>query len=344
MNTQTTRNSITGLALIALASTANAAGTIPLSLSQQFDTQGNPLSGCLLYSYQVGTTTPQNAFSDQGLTLALPWPMQCDASGRLPQFFYADGSIKVRLTDSNGVSVLAADNILVIGPSSGGGGGSPVDPSTVYQTGDLKQRYGTGAHSGWVRANGRTIGSASSGGTERANSDCQALFEYLWANDSTLTVSGGRGASANADWLANKTIVLPDWRGTVIAGLDDMGNSAAGRLTNTSSGFGASGTTLGVFGGNQSKTIAQANLPNVNFAIAAGQGVHQHTTSTFYTGASSQAVQVGGAPGNQAAVPVNTSGTTDVSSLPAMTAASGGSGTALSAVQPTRLATIYIKL
>ncbi len=50
------------------------------------------------------------------LTLALPNPMTCDAAGRLPQFFFADGQIKVRLTDKNGVTQIVADNILVIWP------------------------------------------------------------------------------------------------------------------------------------------------------------------------------------------------------------------------------------
>ena len=99
-----------------------------------------------------------------------------------------------------------------------------------------------------MRLNGRTIGSATSGATERANTDTQALFEYLWQNDSALAVSTGRGASSSADWAANKTIALPDGRGRVLAALDDMGSTAAGRLT--SSYFGASGTTLGAVGGN----------------------------------------------------------------------------------------------
>jgi hypothetical protein len=74
------------------------AGTIPLSLSQQFDSLGHPLSGCKLYTIQAGTTsTPQSAYQDSALTLPLPNPQTCDSAGRLPQFFLADGSIKIRL-------------------------------------------------------------------------------------------------------------------------------------------------------------------------------------------------------------------------------------------------------
>jgi microcystin-dependent protein len=127
-----------------------------------------------------------------------------------------------------------------------------------------------------VRANGRTIGSATSGATERANADTQVLFEYLWNTvpDSTLPVSTGRGASANADWLANKTITLPDLRGRTIAGLDDMGNSSSGRLTST--GLGNSATVLGGNGGSQTFTLTTTQLP-----------AHTHSTTVSLNGTTS---------------------------------------------------------
>ena len=107
-----------------------------------------------LYFFAAGTTTPQSAFQDTALTLPYPNPITLDASGRVPMFYLADGNIKIRLTDSNGVTVIAADQLLVVGPSSGGGGGSSVDPTAIMQTGDFKARYGTGTLTGFVRANG----------------------------------------------------------------------------------------------------------------------------------------------------------------------------------------------
>lgn len=254
-------------ALFVLTGAAQASGTIPFSLSQQFDSLGKPLSGCFFYTIQAGTTsTPQNAYQDSALTQPQPNPMRCDAAGRLPQFFLADGLIKVRITDQNGVAQNypngsgAIDNIQVIGPSGGGGGGGgTVDPTTIMQTGHVEVFYGTGVLTGFVRANGRTIGSATSGATERANADAQALFQYLWGADANLAVSSGRGASAAADWAANKTIALPDWRGRALAGLDDMGNTAAGRLTATY--FGATATNLGAAGGTESRTLTLGQLP-----------------------------------------------------------------------------------
>src|SRR5262249_32956360 len=148
--------------------------------------------------------------------------------------YLADGFIRVRLTNARGSVQFDEANLLVIGPSSGGGGGGGgVDATTVFQTGDVLWLDKTGARAGWGRDNGRTIGSATAGATERANSDCQALFTYLWQTygDVLCPVLGGRGASAAADWAADKQITLPDKRGYVAGGLDDMGSSAANRFT-----------------------------------------------------------------------------------------------------------------
>jgi hypothetical protein len=331
-------------ALFVLASSAYAAGTVPgFSLAQQQDSTGAPLVGCKLYTIQAGTTsTPQSGYQDSALTLPLSNPIICDAYGRLPQIFLADGSIKLRLTKSNGVQVFAADGILVVGASSGGGGGSPVDATTILATGDLKARYGVGILSGFVRANGRTIGSATSGATERANADTQTLFEYLWAADTNLTVSTGRGASANADWVANKTLTLPDWRGRALAFLDDMGNSAAGRLTSTYFGtspivLGAASTFL------ESRTILPAWLPPYTPAgtiVTSGViGANGNPLSVFSGGGS-----LGFAAGANANGNLLGAGGMTFSSAFTGTAASGQISTPFSIVQPTMLATLYIKL
>ncbi len=240
------------------------AGSISLSLSQQFDSTGAPLNGGLLYFYAAGTTTPQSAYQDYSLTLPWPNPMVLDSAGRIPAFYLADGQIKIRLTDSAGVTQVSADNLLVVGASAGTGTPPTVDATTVAATGDTKWRYGTGVHTGWVRINGRTIGSAASGGTERANADCQSLFEYLWAQDSTdllLTVSTGRGASAAADWAANKNITLPDARGRSFFGPDSMGSTSAGNLGSGAGTFLTTDDTVGATAGSEVKTLLTANLP-----------------------------------------------------------------------------------
>lgn len=118
-------------------------------------------------------------------------------------------------------------------------------------TGMVAPFVGTTAPTGWVLGSGKTIGSAASGATERANADTVNLFTLLWNSmaDAEAPVSGGRGASAAADFAANKTIVVPDLRGRSIFGKDDMGGSAANRITAGVAGF--AGTTLGKAGGDE---------------------------------------------------------------------------------------------
>jgi len=321
------------------------AGTIPLSLTQQFDEFGKPLSGALLYIIQAGTvSTPQQPYQDAALTILQPNPVPLDAAGRVPQFFLADGYIKVRLDDKFGVTQLARDGILVIGPSAGGGGGGGADPTTLIQTGMIVPFYGTGVLAGLVRLNGRTIGSATSGASERANSDCQALFNFLWNADPNLTVSPSRGASSAADWAANKTIVSPDFRGFALRGLDDMGNVAAGRLSVAF--FGATPTVLGAVGGAESTVLTAAHIPAAGLSVSGNTGTdtpdHAHagvaTGQNLYNSPGGATVVV------QSLIMGTSGGANARHSHPFSGAVSGGGGQGHRTIGPTRLVTLYIKL
>jgi hypothetical protein len=346
------------------ASPVLAAGTLPLALVQQFDKSGNgqPLGGALLYLYVAGTVgTPAQVYQDFALTIPAPNPLTADASGRIPMFWCNDGLIHARLTDASGV-VQVDQTLQVLGPSSGGGGGGgggTSDPTAVASTGDIKARLAADALTGWVIINGTTIGSATSGATQRANPDTQPLFLYLWQNciDAHCPVVGGRGATAIADFNANKQITLPDMRGKSFIGRDCMGSGCAGLLlsSNITSG-GTDGVDTPAAGGgvaNQtaSTTITQANLPNVNFAVSVSGANHAHGvsggtiagTSTYPTW--SAGGNGGGFPIGPSSISINNSGTLSMSG----TAASGGSGTAAASVpfsnlQPVLLATFYMKL
>jgi hypothetical protein len=319
------------------------AGTISLSLSQQFDRYGKPLAGGLLYTIQAGTTsTPQNAYQDSDLTIALPNPIQLDAAGRLPQFFLANGTIKVRLVDKDGVVQLTADNLLVIGPSSGGGGGGgTVDATTIFQTGDVLWLDVSGTRDGWVRDNGRSVGSASSGATERASADCEALFGYLWQKfpDTICPVAGGRGASSSADWGANKTIQLPDKRLYIPGGLADMGNTAASLSGNVPIISGDS-TTAGSKIGGETNTLVTGNLPpyTPSGTIANGAINISHNAAAMNISASTG----GGAFNLNTPTPATINVSQNASSFSG--AAQGGTSAPINNVQKTVLGTFYRKL
>lgn len=309
------------------------AGTTPLSLVQQFDSTGAPLAGGLLNFFVAGTVaTPQQIFADFGLTTPLPNPLTLDSTGRVPQHWIADGLIHIRLTDSQGL-VYVDTTMQVLGPSSGGGGGGgTVDPTSIMSTGDMKAKYGTGPLAGFVRCNGLTVGNPTSGATERANADTQALFIYLYGIDPNLVVSGGRTGNALNDYNANKTITTPDLRGRVIAGLDGMGNSLAGRLTAAFST--ATPDVLGSGFGAESQTLTTAQIPPHAHPITDQQ--HQHGAAITNSGGAAQFGPGGGGGLGTA--------TTNFAFTGITTTNNAGGGGAHANVQPTLLITFYMKL
>jgi microcystin-dependent protein len=242
------------------------AGTFPgVCNAQQHDMNGKPLAGAILTVFQGGTLTLASVFQDIGLIIPGKNPMEADDSGRLPLFFVDDGTYRVRLTDSTGVTTNGGfdyPQVPSIGPSAGGGGGTPVDPTTVSSTGDVKWQPIENVIAGWVRMNARTIGSATSGASERANADTQALFLFIWTNypDAICPVVGGRGGTALADFNANKQITLLDMRGATPFGLDDMGNVAKGVFAGVPFGDGDA-THAGSSGGEATHALAVGEMP-----------------------------------------------------------------------------------
>lgn len=95
-------------------------------------------------------------------------------------------------------------------------------------TGVVNPFVGSSAPSGWILAGGGTIGNAASGASVRANADTEALFLLLWNSmaDAQAPVIGGRGASAAADFAANKRITIPDLRQRFILGLASAGTGS----------------------------------------------------------------------------------------------------------------------
>lgn len=84
------------------------------------------------------------------------------------------------------------------------------------------------APAGWLIEDGKTIGSASSGATGRANADTQDLFTHLWTQftntELVIQTSTGaastRGATAASDFAANKRMPLFDSRTRFLRGSD----------------------------------------------------------------------------------------------------------------------------
>lgn len=137
--------------------------------------------------------------------------------------------------------------------------------SMLVPTGQIAFHDRSTAPAGWVKT-GITIGNAASG-AGRANADTLALFTLIWTEFNNtdrpiLTSAGGastRGASAAADYAANKRLPVADPRGRVLRALDDSKGIDTGRLLGTVQGHAveshthtggiAAGTGAGANGG-----------------------------------------------------------------------------------------------
>lgn len=325
-------------------------GVIMLCGQQQFDPIGEPLVGGLVYMLQAGTVTPQNGFRDAALVNAYPNPIQLDASARIPVIYFADGTIRIRLTDAGGVTLFDFDNLPILGASSAGSIIDTTDPNARYNTGDLKIRYGTGALAGFVRANGLTIGPPSSGATERANADCLALFTYLWNLNDNIDhpITPSRGASAAADWAATspfKQVKLPDFNGVLLGSLDGQGATSS-RLTVGSFNGAKAPTVLGAIAGAESFTLTVNELPTHAHGYTEPNGGQGHLHGVDYSRGNVQSITSSAAtvvfdltaPGGGPLAQSSRFSPTGI------VISNNGAGLAKFSVPPTRLISVYVRL
>jgi len=128
----------------------------------------------------------------------------------------------------------------------------------------------------WIPPTGQSIGSASSGATV-ANADLEQLYLALWPHLGLSTpgysIAGGVGASAAADWAANKALTIPDYRGRA-------------RLQ-IGQGSGISNRTLGQILGEEGVTLAEDEMPNHNHGLGRVQGSYGTGTSGIVFGGGS---------------------------------------------------------
>ncbi len=136
------------------------------------------------------------------------------------------------------------------------------------------------------------------------------------------------------------TFNLPDKRGRVSAGKDDMGGSSANRLTNADDGL--NGDTLGATGGGETQTLVTANLPpyTPSGTNTGGAATINSTQSANYQG---------GVNASATALINGPSGGTDTDSTaftnPTFTGnAQGGTSAAFGVVQPTIICNYIMRI
>ena len=175
-------------------------------------------------------------------------------------------------------------------------------------TGTVLDFAGTTAPAGWLLCFGQSV----------LRSDYPNLFAAI----------GTTFGSVDATHFT-----LPDLRGRVAAGKDDMGGAAASRLTTAAGGV--DGLTLGNAGGNQTHTLTTAQMPAHNHAVT--DPGHNHTTNANAQGSQGSSGTGGPVIFAQWQAASNTSNTTGISIQ------NNGSGNAHPNVQPTCIMNKIIK-
>lgn len=139
--------------------------------------------------------------------------------------------------------------------------------------GVCKEYYDTELPERHLWANGGTIGDESSGATGRANADTIDLFKILWkfvGNGGQIKLYDSSGAvttkaaDAATDFAAHKQVSLPDKRGRVGVGLDNMGWTSANVVTNDNA------DVLGGYAGEENHVLIINEMP-----------IHNHTVPTW---------------------------------------------------------------
>lgn len=378
------------LCIIANASVsyAQTASILPPAKTQILDDNGNPLVSGKVDYYIPGTTTRKTTWQDAGKTIPNTNPVTLDGAGRATML--GDGSYRQVVKDRLGNLIWDA---VTSSTGSGGGGGGSATVGDGQPVGSVQVWAGFIAPYGYVFAYGQEVTRVGfpelfAAITINQNVTCStgspiltsigdtsqlpvgAKIESVCLNagativsktSSTVTASANAIISSTAtarffpygNGDGSLTYTVPDYRGRVPAARDNMGGIAANRLT--ASGLGVAADAIGAVGGSQTRTIAQAQLPNVglNFSGASGSVVSNSTTTFLATNGTPQAIVAGAGGGNYIAL--NTGSSNSASIVTSTGSFSNVSGTTASinggvtqtgspTVQPSITANYVIKI
>ena len=204
-----------------------------------------------------------------------------DSSGNVTTYSGTSGGVAVSTAMTpvvEATTIAAALNLLLPSQSGNAGdllvtnGTSPswqAPAASGFSTGDVKFTLKTTADTGWIMANDGTIGSASSGATTLADPSAQNLYTLLWNNisNSYAPVTGGRGASAAADWAANKPLQLTAMLGRALA--------------ISGAGLGLTSYALGQAVGENTHTLTSTEMPSHTHTINDSGHIHGIQTWGF---------------------------------------------------------------
>lgn len=245
---------------------------------------------------------------------------QTSMTGALLGFAGSDANPGITFASDNttGFSLPSAGTIDVscagvkIGSFNSSGWTGATSGSGTVPTGTLMPFAGSSGSlpAGWLLCSGQSVSQVT----------YSALFAVVG------TTYGGSGGNFN----------VPDLRGRAVAGLDNMGGTAASRLTSTV--MTPDGQTLGATGGTQTVTLTTAQLAVHSHANSLTDPGHHHTTKlaadiSVSSGVNSTGVNTG----------TDAAGTVSATTGITITNANAGSGSAHSNTQPCMVMNYIIK-
>lgn len=286
---------------------AQIAALLPNGQQVFLDNNGNPLSSGTVDTYSVGTTTRKTTWQDAGETIPNTNPVVLNAAGRA--IIYGDGNYRQIVKDRLG-------NLIWDAPTSafGTGGASQIGDGTAVGT--ILPWSGLVSPVRYVFAYGQelsratysilftaitlssnvncTNGSPVIGGLSDTTQipigapievSCVAAGSTVTDKSSTtVTVSNNSSITAGAIAIffpwgngnGSTTFNVPDLRGRVLPGRDNMGGTAAAVLTTAF--YTGNPDALGANGGSQSKSLVTSNMPAYTPAgtIVSTQVAHSH--------------------------------------------------------------------
>lgn len=319
------------------------ASILPPGYTQYLDSNGKPLSAGKVYNYIPSTTTPKTTWQDAAETIPNANPVILDAGGRAK--ILGDGSYRQIVKDRNNVTIWdAVTSSTGSGSSSSTATGdgdlvgtikpwagivAPNQYAFAYGQEISRTTYSvlyaaiTSTQPTFCTSGSPTLTGLSDttnfwiGMSVEVTCLAAGYSTIVSKTSSSVTLAANANVSTNANAIfypwgrgnGTTTFNLPDLRGVVLAGNNNMGGVASANLTTTY--FGSTNpNSIGAIGGNQSSTLTAANMPGHNHAVFLNDPGHNHTTDakTLPGGA---AIQSGtGLTGGSAVVNSNTTGIT----------------------------------
>ncbi len=80
---------------------------------QLFDDDGAPVVGGFLFSYEAGTDTPLDTYTDEDLSVPNENPVELDANGRAVVFLTPGVGYKFILQDEDEVQLWEQDDVII---------------------------------------------------------------------------------------------------------------------------------------------------------------------------------------------------------------------------------------